>query len=207
MDRGTPVNRKPQGMLIFDMDGTLTVPVLDFDAIRAEIGLPPGPILESLAHLDDAARARAHVILERHEREAAEGARLHDGAAATLAALRTRGWPVAILTRNARRWAEHVIATFGLEVDYVRTRDDGVVKPSPAPVWELCASAGAAPRASWVIGDHLMDLQTGAAAGCRTVLMIGQGPRPPYADQANHVITALGQLIDLLPAPQAASSS
>ncbi|MCB9866908.1 MAG: HAD family hydrolase [Phycisphaerales bacterium] len=186
-------------MLIFDMDGTLTVPVLDFDAIRAEIGLPPGPILESLAQLDAAARSRADAVLEAHERRAAEGARLHAGAAETLAAVRQRGWPVAILTRNARRWAEHVIRRFDLAVDFLRTRDDGVIKPSPQPVLELCAAAQAAPRASWMIGDHLIDLQTGHAAGCTTVLMIGDRQRPDCADQADHVITRLSMLIDLLP--------
>ena len=34
---------------IFDLDGTLTVAAHDFDAIRAELGLPQGrPILEAL---------------------------------------------------------------------------------------------------------------------------------------------------------------
>ena len=33
---------------IFDLDGTLTVPELDFAAIRAEMGIAEGPILEEL---------------------------------------------------------------------------------------------------------------------------------------------------------------
>ncbi|MGH9885914.1 MAG: HAD family hydrolase, partial [bacterium] len=44
---------------IFDMDGTLTVAVHDFDAIRTELGLPQGkPMLEELA-LRPAEEARA----------------------------------------------------------------------------------------------------------------------------------------------------
>ena len=44
-ERTTPTPRA----VIFDLDGTLTEPVLDFDAMRAEIGLPEGvPILEQL---------------------------------------------------------------------------------------------------------------------------------------------------------------
>ena len=51
--------------MIFDLDGTLTEPVLDFDAIRAEIGLPEGvPILEHLDVLDGAGRARAEAVTE-----------------------------------------------------------------------------------------------------------------------------------------------
>ena len=61
------MNSNRHGMVIFDLDGTLTVPALDFDAIRAEIGLPPGPILESLERLSQAERRRAEEILHRHE--------------------------------------------------------------------------------------------------------------------------------------------
>ena len=46
--------------VIFDLDGTLTEPVLDFDAMRAEIGLPEGvPILEHIDGLTAAKRAHA----------------------------------------------------------------------------------------------------------------------------------------------------
>ncbi|HEY5959038.1 MAG TPA: hypothetical protein VIV60_20905, partial [Polyangiaceae bacterium] len=39
---------------IFDMDGTLTLAVHDFDAIRRQLDLPPGvPILEALAQLSE----------------------------------------------------------------------------------------------------------------------------------------------------------
>ena len=39
---------------VFDMDGTLTVAVHDFNAIRDELGLPQGrPILEQLAEMPE----------------------------------------------------------------------------------------------------------------------------------------------------------
>lgn len=192
------MSAKAPGMLIFDLDGTLTVPMLDFDGIRAEIGLPPGPILESLARLSASERDAAHVILERHERIAAEESRLHPGAAEVVAELRRRGWPVAILTRNARRWAEFVFRKHGLLVDGLYAREDGPMKPSPQPVLTLCAAFDRDPAASWVIGDHLMDLQAGRAAGCRTVLMIGADPPPDYADQADHVIAHLQSLLQIV---------
>ena len=38
------------GAVIFDLDGTLTIPLLDFNRIRQEIGISDGfPILEALA--------------------------------------------------------------------------------------------------------------------------------------------------------------
>jgi HAD superfamily hydrolase (TIGR01509 family) len=185
------------GMFIFDLDGTLTVPTLDFDAIRAEIGLPPGPILESLERLSAVERAAAAVILERHERLAAEESRLYPGAGETVAALRRAGWPVAVLTRNARRWAEVVFRKHNLVIDGLHTREDGAFKPSPDPVLRLCAAFERSPAASWMVGDHHFDLTSGRTAGCRTVLMLGDRPRPDYADEADHVITDLGELLAL----------
>ena len=115
--------------MIFDLDGTLTVPYLDFDAIRAEIGLLPGPILEAMQRMDAAERARAERILDRHERAAAENSTLREGAAEVIRHLRARGFGVGILTRNARRWTGYVLAKHGISVDAVRCRDDGTVKP------------------------------------------------------------------------------
>ena len=89
--------------VIFDLDGTLADSLLDFDAIRAEIGLQPGlPILEQLVDATPAARARAEEIMRRHELAAMAGATLTDGCADRLGHLATRQSPVGILTRNVR---------------------------------------------------------------------------------------------------------
>src|SRR6185369_9337628 len=93
-----PAKPTPPRAVIFDLDGTLTEPVLDFDAIRAEIGLPPGPILEQLAGADPALRARAEVILRRHELAAIDRATLADGCTELLGDLHARRVPHAILT-------------------------------------------------------------------------------------------------------------
>lgn len=188
----------PRTGVIFDLDGTLTRPILDFDLIRRDIGLQPGPVLEGIAALPDERKPAAHAILERHERWAAEHAELHDGAADVLAALRARGLPVAILTRNARRWVDVVLDRFDLVVDAVHTRDDGVVKPAADGVLKLCTALRVDPAESWMVGDYLFDLQCGRAAGAATVLMIGDAPRPSYADQADHVIRRLAELLPLM---------
>jgi HAD superfamily hydrolase (TIGR01509 family) len=190
----------PRPNVIFDLDGTLTRPYLDFQAIRDDIGLPPGPVLEGIAALDGEPRRRAETILERHESAAARNATLQDGAVETLAALRGRGYAVAILTRNARRWVEVVLQRFDIVVDAVRTRDDGVVKPAVETVHWLQERVHGDPRRSWMVGDHLFDIVCGRSAGARTVLMIGDAAAPPdYAVQADHVIRRLPQLLALLP--------
>jgi HAD superfamily hydrolase (TIGR01509 family) len=156
---------------IFDLDGTLTEPLLDFDAIRAEIGLSPGPILEQLEGADAAARARAEVILRRHERDAIARATLADGCGELLAHLAARAIPAAILTRNVREVVDTFTRTFGLSFAAVFTREDGPPKPSPAGVLALCAAMGAAPADTLVVGDYKFDILAGRRAGCPTALV------------------------------------
>ena len=186
--------------VIFDLDGTLTVPMLDFDAIRVELGIEGGrPILEAMGTMDAAGRAWAEAVLEDHERRAAEGSRLRAGAIETVEALRGRGFAVGIVTRNARRWTEVVLVTHGLRVDGVRTREDGAIKPDPAGVRSLCEEFGARAGASWMVGDHLFDMEAGRGAGMATVLMVGDGEVPAFADRADGVIRSLGELLSMLP--------
>lgn len=192
------------GAVIFDMDGTLTVPVLDFDGIRRELGLERQPLLEAMEHMNQDQRARAEALLEQHERQAAHNSVLQEGAAETLVELRRRGHPLAILTRNARRWVQVVLDKHDLHFDAVRCREDGAVKPSAEPILALCRELGRAPRESWMVGDYLFDIQSGRAAGCATVLMLGDRPDPDYADQADHRIRRLRELLDLLRKPDAA---
>ncbi len=184
--------------VLFDLDGTLTKPHLDFDAIRSEIGLPPGPILESIATLTAPNRTRAEEILVRHEWAAAHNAVAQDRAAEVVEDCRRLGYATAVMTRNARLTTEHVLKSLRLEVDAVRTREDGAIKPSPEPVLGLCVTLNADPRRSWVIGDFLFDILSGRAAGARTVLMVGDADPPDYASLADHTISKLAELLPIL---------
>ncbi len=184
--------------VIFDLDGTLTRPYLDFDVIRDEIGIAEGPILEALETVTRSERERAMRILERYERDAAENSTLNDGAAETLAKLREAGFPVAILTRNARRSVNVVLQKHGLTVDALRTREDGATKPSSAPVLSLCEELGANPARSWMVGDFRFDIECGVKAGLGTILMIGDASPPPFADLADHVIRRLDEVLRIV---------
>jgi HAD superfamily hydrolase (TIGR01549 family) len=186
--------------VIFDFDGTITKPILDFDAMRAEIGIPSGPILEAMEHMDAAGRRRAEEVLERHERHAARHATLQEGAVDVLATCRSKDHPVAILTRNSRATLDYVLTDHGIVVDAVRTREDGPIKPSPEPVLSICEEVSADPRRSWMVGDYLFDILSGKSAGTKTVLMVGDNPMPDYADQADHVIRRLAELLPIIEA-------
>ena len=167
----------PPRAVIFDLDGTLTEPLLDFDAMRAEIGLPPGlPILEQLAAGDDALRARGEVVLRRHERDAIERATLADGCLELLAALRARDVPAGILTRNTREVVEIFVRKFGFARSFAAhyTREDGPPKPAPEGVFRLCRDLGVAPAETLVVGDYKFDVIAGRRAGCRTALVTAE---------------------------------
>jgi len=170
------IGRQTPGAVIFDLDGTLTEPVLDFDAIRAEIGLPEGvPILEHLDVLDGAGRARAEAVMLRHERAAIAQATLADGCADLLGHLRTREIPISILTRNVREVVETFARMFTFEFHAVYTREDGPPKPSPAGALALCRAMGVDPAHTLVVGDYKYDVIAGRDAGCRTVLVTREG--------------------------------
>ena len=100
---------------IFDMDGTLTVAVHDFAAIKRALGLPEDqPILEVLAELPPSRSAPLHARLVAIETDLARAARPAVGAAASLEALRARGCRLGVLTRNTRALAEVTLRAAGL---------------------------------------------------------------------------------------------
>jgi len=185
------------GAVIFDLDGTLTRPNLDFDLIRREIGVE-GPILEALDALGPSARGRAEAILVRHEDAAARCAVLQRDAADVVRACRAGGFPVAILTRNARSTVDIVLGQNGMAVDAVRSREDGAIKPSPEQILSICRELNCDPRQSWMVGDYLFDIISGEEAGSRTILMIGDNLPPEYAARADHVIRNLTELLAIV---------
>ncbi len=158
--------------VIFDLDGTLTEPLLDFDEMRREIGIAPGlPILEALEGKDEAFRARAEVILRRHELDAIAAATLAEGCRELLALLAAQRIPTAILTRNVRDAVDAFVARFGFRFEAVYTRDDGPAKPSPHGARVLCEALGFPAAETLAVGDYKFDVIAARGAGCRTALV------------------------------------
>lgn len=99
--------------ILFDMDGTLTEPYLDFDQIKRDMGIGPGPILESLAAMDSEPRRVAELILHQHEERAARGSTLNAGCEQLLKWLPEIGVETALVTRNSRRSVDTVFERHG----------------------------------------------------------------------------------------------
>lgn len=187
---------------IFDMDGTLTVAVHDFDAMRAELGLRPRePILEQIA-AEPVARARS--LLERLdaiELELAEQARAADGAHALLERLCARGARLGILTRNSFANAQATLRACALErffaPECVVGREAAAPKPDPAGIHRLLAHWRAEPHQAVMVGDYRYDLLAGRAAGTATVYVdLSRGF--PFREHADVAVGSLDALAELL---------
>lgn len=167
----------PQAIL-FDMDGTLTRPMLDFPRIKAEMGIGARPILEALAEMSPAERRAAEQVLHRHEDLAAEHSTLNAGCRELLDWLDAQRVGVAIITRNRRRSVETVLSKHALKFEVLVTRDDGLFKPDPQPLRLACERLSVKPTQAWMIGDGQYDVEAGIAAGMRTVWISHDRPRP-----------------------------
>jgi len=188
----------PPRAVIFDMDGTLTRPYLDFAAIHAAIGIPE-PLLENMmAMLPGPERNRAFAILERFEDEAAEASELNDGARRVLDFLASRSVPSGLVTRNSRRSTERTLSKHGLRFDICVTRDDAPAKPRPEPLWIICESLRVEPGHALMVGDFKFDVLAGRNAGTRTALLT-HGRRPGYLEEISpdHLLERLEDLLRL----------
>src|SRR5210317_1563832 len=105
--------------ILFDMDGTLTVPYLDFDLMRKEMGIDVNTkcILKLLDEMPAAKRTIAMEILHRHEATAAENATLNDNVHNTFESLRKQNIKIGILTRNTRKNTDLILDNHNIQVD------------------------------------------------------------------------------------------
>jgi HAD superfamily hydrolase (TIGR01549 family) len=155
--------------LLFDMDGTLTRPMLDFPKIKAEMGIGSQPILEALAEMKGEHRTQVEAILLRHEDDAARNSELNDGCRELFTWIAGKGLPAALITRNSRRSVEMVLQKHGLQFQSIITREDGRHKPHPDPLYLACRRLGVGIGEVWMIGDGLYDIEAGVAAGAKAV--------------------------------------
>jgi HAD superfamily hydrolase (TIGR01509 family) len=159
---------------IFDLDGTLTVPIHDFDFIRRELDIPY--VTDILGHLDSLPEAEAskrHTRLHKIEMELAHKAIPSEGAVEMLTILHKSGARLGILTRNDKDIALLTLETIGVghyfASENILGRSEVTPKPDPAGIRHLLSGWGADPADAVMVGDYLFDLQAGRAAGTTTV--------------------------------------
>ena len=173
---------------VFDMDGTLTLAVHDFDLIRRELGIPAShDILEHLAALAPEEAAACHAWLMAHERELALASQPAPGALDLLHALHEAGCRLAVLTRNAGSLAWLTLQAIGVDGLFqqgeVIGRDDAVPKPDPDGLLRLATRWQVPAQQLVMVGDYRFDLECGRAAGAATVLV--NQPEPVWPELAD----------------------
>lgn len=186
---------------VFDLDGTLTLPIHDFAAIRLALDIPPeDDILHHLAALPEAEAAAKHRWLLAHEEQLAHAAQSAPGARELVRTLTAHGCRLGILTRNARPLAHITLAAIGLDNCFAEAdiigRDEAPPKPDPAGLLHLAKNWQIAPSALVMVGDYCFDLECARAAGATSVLVnLPENPWPGLADVfARDCHELLGQL-------------
>lgn len=172
--------------VLFDLDGTLTAPVIDFADLRGKLGLPlgGGSMVAALALLPAPERAAKEAILLEAECGYARQARANEGARELVNWLRTRGVKTAVVTRNHPDPVEITFRALGMRFDVVLHRNSGfAAKPRPDCVREALRRLGRAAAGTLMVGDYVDDIAAGRAAGTRTCFVTnGSGKEHGGAD-------------------------
>jgi len=186
--------------VIFDLDGTITQPFFDFDAIREEMGLArdSGPVLEAMKKMTPQQRKRTERILHWHERRAVSESKLNPGTKQTFRSLRQADIRIGILTRNRRTNALAVARKHGLKFDAIVDREDGPVKPDAFGVLRICRQFGVKPKETLLVGDYLFDLLCAKAAGAVAVLLVNSNKAAEFAEHADFTIENIEQILQII---------
>lgn len=171
---------------VFDFDGTLARPALDFPLMKRRVGelassrlgspvTPAGlPALEWIEALcgkmlpaqAEAFRRDSHALIEDMEREAAARTSLFDFVRPMLSRLSGRGVALAVITRNSRQAVEAVFPDARNYLAAVLAREDvAAVKPDPAHLLEALGLLDRIPGEALMVGDHPLDVLTARRAG------------------------------------------
>lgn len=190
--------------VFFDLDGTLadTAPDLGgaLNRLLIENGRPPLPMDMLRPHVSGGARALLGVgfsvtpedaafaalrerFLDLYAEQVCEGTALFDGIPALLDTLDALRLPWGVVTNKPKRFSHDVVAGLGLSdrACCIVSGDSAArPKPAPDPLLLACELAGIAPESSLYVGDDLRDIESGRAAGMKTLAAawgyLGDGP-------------------------------
>eukprot|EP00469_Lotharella_globosa_P010546 CAMPEP_0167777266 /NCGR_PEP_ID=MMETSP0111_2-20121227/3597_1 /TAXON_ID=91324 /ORGANISM="Lotharella globosa, Strain CCCM811" /LENGTH=372 /DNA_ID=CAMNT_0007667429 /DNA_START=133 /DNA_END=1251 /DNA_ORIENTATION=- len=163
------------------MDGTLTVPNLDFKEMYERCGVAPSEdVLEAIAAMSPQKAAAAKAVIDEMEAEGRRTLKLEPGAIEFARWLQFHGIPTALVTRNTKTTVDHLHAHLwepaGLpRFDPAISRDDASIPAKPKPgALEAIAKAWGMPLGEEVlmVGDSPSnDVAFGKDAGTTTALV------------------------------------
>jgi len=202
--------------IIFDMDGTLTMPVLDFQGVRNKLGVSRcTDILAYAASKPPVQREQIYKLIHEWEEEGITKMELRPYLFEVLHYLQQSNIHIAILTRNNQRAVDaflakllqdgqragHKFANDGSDIfSVVLTRDFVPYKPDPAPARHICSVWDVAEENVMLVGDDVQDVECGRNAGNVTTLV-----NKPGNEKVRHLahfnIDCLSHLIHILQSP------
>ena len=187
---------------IFDLDGTLTIAVHDFDAIREELGIPEGqPIIKTLESLPLKESRNKKKKLQEIEEKLALNASPAPGVEKLLKTLDSQNYFFGILTLNTRENAWITLKALGLSEYFTKESVIGrwcaEPKPSPNGIKKLLNHWNVYANDALIVGDYLYDLQVGRAAEIATVHVDPSG-NFEWPELADISVCSLNELTEML---------
>ncbi|MCJ7773970.1 MAG: HAD family hydrolase, partial [Desulfobacterales bacterium] len=185
---------------IFDMDGTLTIAVHDFDAIRNDLGIPQGKrILEAIEEMPSEQAETFYRRFEEIEMELACRTQPQNSARELLSILHQNGTNLGILTRNNTKNAKKTLLNCGFsdffESKCIIGRESVKPKPHPEGIHQLLDLWNASPDETIMVGDHPMDIEAGLQAGTFTIFI---SPNSHTCEHSGLTISNLNEILLLL---------
>ncbi|KAK9725580.1 hypothetical protein RND81_05G154600 [Saponaria officinalis] len=204
--------------VIFDMDGTLTVPVIDFPAMyKAVLGEdeylsikaqnPSGiDILHHIENWSSPLQQKAYQIIADFERQGIDRLQVMPGAAELCGFLDSKKIRRGLITRNIKDSVDVFHQRFGMTFSPALSREFRPCKPDPAPLLHICSSWEVQPDEVIMVGDSLKDdIPCGKRAGAYTCLLdeTGRYDSPEYASvehKPDFTVSSLKEVLSLLEA-------
>ena len=183
------------------MDGTLTVAVHDFPAIKTELGTPQDlDILHGISLMSEEEAMRAHERLQEIEFRLASIGRAAAGTMELLDTLAANNCYLGILTRNTLINTLETLRAANLKNyfpdSHIVSRDHAVPKPSPDGIHILLDKWKASPNDAVMVGDYIFDLEAGNKAGLQTIYVDPTGEFV-FRDHASHCVKQLDEVLKI----------
>ncbi|XP_021291234.1 haloacid dehalogenase-like hydrolase domain-containing protein At2g33255 [Herrania umbratica] len=182
-----PTKRRLRGV-VFDMDGTLTVPVIDFAAMyKAVLGddeykkvkaeNPSGiDILHHIENWNPDKQRKAYRIIADYEKQGLDRLQIMPGAAELCGFLDAKKIRRGLITRNVKESVDLFHQRFGMMFFPALSREFRPYKPDPAPLLHICSAWEVQPNEVMMVGDSLKDdVACGKQAGAVTCLLDERG--------------------------------
>ncbi|GJM87341.1 hypothetical protein PR202_ga03284 [Eleusine coracana subsp. coracana] len=219
--------RRPLRGVVFDMDGTLTVPVIDFQAMYCEVlggdaayaaaraaGGGTVDILHFVESWEPDLQRRAYEVIARFEREGLDRLQIMPGASELCGFLDGKQIRRGLITRNVKEAVDLFHQRFGMTFVPALSREFRPYKPDPAPLLHICSTWNIPPHEVIMVGDSLKDdVVCGKRAGAFTCLLDETGRYDPHeslpedvkpdfkVSSLTEVFRVLESHFDLIPAP------